>query len=309
VGYLHIDNLYKAQEILEFKRCYALEKIHGTSAHVAWRDGCLHFFSGGEKHATFSAIFDAAALEAKFRERFTDESDVTVYGEAYGGKCQHMSGTYGPTLRFVAFDVKIGDSWLAVPNAQGFVENLGLEFVDYALVSTDLEALNAERDKPSTQAVRNGITDAPKVREGVVLRPFYEWKDHRGNRIIAKHKRAEFAERGRPNVELDPSKREMLAGAEAIALEWVTPMRLEHVIDAVLSARDDKEIQMRDTPLVIAAMVEDVTREAAGEITDNAPARKAISQRTVQLFKQRVQRIGEPASVAAVDPALGVVAG
>lgn len=31
MGYLHIDNLYKpvAQDILLFKKCYALEKIHG----------------------------------------------------------------------------------------------------------------------------------------------------------------------------------------------------------------------------------------------------------------------------------------
>lgn len=28
MGYLHIDNLYKAQEILLFRTCYALEKIH-----------------------------------------------------------------------------------------------------------------------------------------------------------------------------------------------------------------------------------------------------------------------------------------
>lgn len=293
MGYLHIDNLYKAQEILEFKRCYALEKVHGTSAHIAFKGGQLTFFSGGEKHANFVSIFDVPALEAKFREKFTVESDVTVYGEAYGGKCQHMSATYGSSLKFVAFDVKIGESWLSVPNAHGFVVDLGLEFVDYALVQTDLAALDAERDKPSTQATRNGITE-PKLREGVVLRPFYEWKDHRGNRIIAKHKRAEFSERGRPNVELDPSRRDMLEGAEAIALEWVTPMRLEHVIDHVLAARENKEIEMRDTPLVIAAMVEDVTREAAGEIADNPPARKAISQRTVELFKQRVQRILVP---------------
>lgn len=290
MGYLHIDNLYKAQEILEFKRCYALEKVHGTSAHIAFKGGQLTFFSGGEKHANFVSIFDVAALDAKFREKFTAESDVTVYGEAYGGKCQHMSATYGPVLKFVAFDVKIGESWLSVPNAHGFVADLGLEFVDYALVPTDIAALDAERDKPSTQAVRNGITE-PKIREGVVLRPFYEWKDHRGNRIIVKHKRAEFAERGRPKVELDPSRREMVEGTEAIALEWVTPMRLEHVIDHVLAARDNKEIEMRDTPLVIAAMVEDVTREAAGEILDNAPARKAIGQRTVELFKKRIQRV------------------
>lgn len=290
MGYLHIDNLYKAQEILAFKTCFALEKIHGTSAHIGWRGGRLHFFSGGESHVRFAAVFDASALMERFGSRFTVDDTVTIYGEAYGGKCQQMSKTYGLTLRFVAFDVQVGDAWLAVPQAAECVAFLGLEFVDFAEVPTDLAALDAERDKPSTQACRNGI-DAPKIREGVVLRPPFEVTLNNGRRVIAKHKREEFAERGRPKVELDPCRREMLRDAEAIALEWVTPMRLEHVIDAVLSARADKVIDMRDTPVVIATMVEDVRREAAGEILDSQPARKAIGQRTVALFKQRVQRI------------------
>jgi hypothetical protein len=294
VGYLHIDNLYKAQDILAFRQCYALEKIHGTSAHVAWRAGAVKFFSGGESHDRFVTLFDAASLAERFAQRFTADDAVTVYGEAYGGKCQHMSKTYGDALRFVAFDVQAGECWLSVPQAVEFVAHLGLEFVDYALVSTDLDALDAERDKASTQAVRNGIADAPKIREGVVLRPPFEVTLNNGRRLIAKHKREEFSERGRPKVELDPCKREMLANADAIALEWVTPMRLEHVIDHVLSARDNKEIDMRDTPVVIAAMVEDVAREGAGEIVDSQPARRAISQRTVDLFKKRVRRIEQP---------------
>lgn len=290
MGYMHIDNLYKAQHILAFKTCFALEKIHGTSAHVAWRKGELVFFSGGENYERFVGIFDKAALSAAFAEKFTGKHDVTIYGEAYGGKQQGMSPTYGTALKFIAFDVKMGDRWLSVPQAAGFVTSIGLEFVDYAEVPTDLASLDAERDKPSTQAVRNGITE-PRIREGVVLRPPFEVTLNNGDRVMAKHKREEFAERGRPKVDLDPSKREMLENADAIALEWVTPMRLEHVIDHVLAERENKEIEMRDTPLVIAAMVEDVTREAAGEIADNEPARKAIGRRTVQLFKQRVQRI------------------
>lgn len=291
MGYLHIDNLYKAQEILAFRTCFALEKIHGTSAHVGWSGGAVTFFSGGESHERFVSLFNAPALATRFAERFTVDDRVTVCGEAYGGKCQHMSKTYGAALRFIAFDVQVGDSWLAVPQAAECVQFLGLEFVDYAEVSTDVAALDAERDKPSTQASRNGIAEQ-RLREGVVLRPPFEVTLNNGRRVIAKHKRDEFAERGRPTVDLDPSRRELLASAEGIALEWVTPMRLEHVIDAVLSVRADKRIDMRDTPLVIAAMVEDVTREAAGEIVDSQPARKAMSQRTVQLFKQRVQRCG-----------------
>lgn len=288
MGYMHIDNLYKAQAILAFKECYAMEKIHGTSAHIGWKEGQVHFFSGGEKHDRFVGLFDKDKLAAIFTTKFPDMLDtVIVFGEAYGGKQQGMSPTYGPDLKFVAFDVKINDTWLTVPMAAAFVAELDLEFVDYAQIPTDLGAINAERDKPSTQAVRNGITE-PKIREGVVLRPLFECIDNRGNRIITKHKREEFAERGRPNVELDPTKLEKLAGAEAIAREWVTPMRLEHVIDTVISQREDKIIDISDTGEIIKAMLEDVIRESAGEIEDSKPARKAIGNHTVHMFKKHL---------------------
>lgn len=73
MAYLHIQNLYRERDILLFRECYALEKIHGTSAHVAWRDGQVAFFSGSGKHARFVALFDAALLDkGVVRERWTD---------------------------------------------------------------------------------------------------------------------------------------------------------------------------------------------------------------------------------------------
>src|SRR3990167_7282552 len=98
MAYLHIDNLYKAQEILAFRTCYALEKIHGTSAHVGFKGGVITFFSGGASHERFVEIFDEEALQARFAERFMVSDVVVVFGEAYGGKCQGMSLTYGKTL-------------------------------------------------------------------------------------------------------------------------------------------------------------------------------------------------------------------
>ena len=292
MGYLHIPNLYKAQEILAFKRCFAMEKIHGTSAHIKWHDGQLTFFSGGESYVRFVALFDKEGLADRFRERThgTSEGATTVYGEAYGGKQQGMSKTYGQELKFVAFDVQVGERWLPVPAAHACVVGLGLEFVDYADIETTAACINAERDRPSLQAIRNGVVE-PKIREGVVLRPPFEVTGPHGERIIAKHKREEFSERGSPKVERDPSRREMLAGAEAIAEEWVTPMRLEHVIVRLISERENKDVEMRDIPAVVALMVEDVTREAAGEIVDSQPARKAMSARTVALFKARIQSV------------------
>lgn len=287
---MHISNLHKAQEILAFRECYALEKIHGTSAHISWKDGRVTFSSGGESYDRFASLFDVDVLTEKFKGRFLPETPVVVYGEAYGGKQQQMSATYGKELRFVAFEVKVGDVFLAVPQAVDWVTAMGLEFVDFALVSTDIDSLNAERDKPSTQAVRNGIIE-PKIREGIVLRPPFEARLNNGDRLIAKYKREEFAERGRPKLDdMDPTKREVMEQRDAIAVEWVTPMRLEHVIDAVISGRDSKDLDIKDTSTVIAAMVEDVTREAAGEIVDNQMVRRAIASRTAVLFKQRLSR-------------------
>src|SRR3990167_5040344 len=107
MGYLHIYNLYKNQDILLFKECYALEKIHGTSAHISWKDEQLHFFSGGSNHESFINLFNHDFLIEKFKE--IAAVSMIFYGEAYGGKLQGMSRTYGNHLKFVVFDVKINN--------------------------------------------------------------------------------------------------------------------------------------------------------------------------------------------------------
>ena len=282
MGYLHITNLYRpeAQGILLFKEVYALEKIHGTSAHISWRstDGNpqLIYFAGGESHANFVALFDDAALRAAFTA--IGHPEVTVFGEAYGGKQQGMRHTYGDKLSFIVFDVKIGETWLAVPDAEDVAKKLGLEFVPYHKVTTELTALDAERDRPSEAAVRRGIT-APKPREGVVVRPLREFSVN-GHRVIVKHKGEAFSETKTPRPVADPAKLAVLTAASAIADEWVTPMRLEHVLQRVPA--DD----MSAAPKVIAAMVEDVYREGKGEVVESREATAAIGRKTAELLKK-----------------------
>jgi len=298
MGYLHIPNLYKTQDILLFKECYAMEKIHGTSAHISWaqhqyedRLSSLTFFSGGEKHENFIKLFDEEKLRNKFKE--LGLINCTIFGEAYGGKCQGMSGTYGKELKFVAFDVKIGDNWLDVPRAAEICEQLGIEFVHYDKVATNLEILDELASGPSIQAIRNGVTfklnldgeyEDEKLREGIVLRPLIEVKKNNGERIIAKHKNAAFAERvNQPKlVKLSQDKLEVLADAEKIANEWVTLMRLKHVLNTF----EETSIGIEDTKEVIKRMIEDVTREAKGEIIDSKVVRILIGKKTATLFKQ-----------------------
>jgi len=278
MGYEHIDNLYKSQEILMFKEIYSLEKIHGTSAHIGWKEGKVHYFSGGEKHTNFVALFNEEQLAKAFQG--LGVAEAVVYGEAYGGKQQGQSHRYGKSLKFIAFDVKIGDSWLSVPQAEEIVKSLGLEFVSYNKIPTDLAAIDKERDAMSVQAVRNGITE-PQIREGVVLRPLVELTKNNGKRIIAKHKRDEFGERATPQKVVDPEKLKVLQEANAIAEEWVTMERLKHVLDKM-----PPETGMEQTGNVIKAMIEDVYREGKGEIVESREAGAAIGKKTALMFKQ-----------------------
>lgn len=283
MGYLHIENLYRpaAQILLLFKRLYALEKVHGTSAHVAWRDGKVHYHAGGESHARFVALFDDAALTSAFQQLGHDV--VTVYGEAYGGKQQDMRHTYGDELRFIVFDVAIGAgdaaTWLTVPNMADVASKLGLEVVPWCEVDCDLAALDALRDAPSEVAARRGITE-PKPREGIVLRPLVELTTSNGSRVIAKHKGAAFSETKSPRPVVNPAQLAVLTKAQAIADEWCTDERLRHVLDKLPDHGDIKA-----TPRVITAMIDDIVREGSGEFVDSRDARAAIGRKTAAMFK------------------------
>lgn len=284
MGYLHINNLYKDQTILMFRECYALEKIHGTSAHIYWKNKSVGFFSGGEKYDNFIKLFDVEKIAQLFVQEVGD-CDCVVYGEAYGGKCQGMSATYGKELKFVVFDVKIGDCWLDVSKAENVAQKLELEFVHYKKISTDLSEIDGERDFESVQAIRNGVGSG-KLREGVVLRPLIELTKNNGERVISKHKREEFAERRNTPKIVDVDKQKVLEKAQDIAEEWVTPMRLEHVLQSHLDVSG-----IEDVGKLIKYMVEDVYREAKGEIAEGREVSAAIGKRTVLLWKQKLKNV------------------
>lgn len=285
MGYMKIPNLYKDQDILLFKECYALEKIHGTSAHVSYKPGeDLVFFAGGVRPKdSFQVLFDREELRRNF-DLYVGKPCV-VFGEAYGGKMQKMAKYYGNELKFVVFDVRIGDTWLDVPSAENVVHKLGLEFVPYWRVQTDLDVLNKYRDLPSTQGKRNGVEyDAPG--EGVVLRPLVEMIKSNGKRVIAKHKSEAFRETHSIRaINVDPAKREEMRAAAAIAKEWVVPMRLNHVLDKLLAETDADSFGMEDAGAVVKAVVNDVLIEAGDEIEDSKEVRKALGREAIKLFR------------------------
>lgn len=278
MGYMHIDNLYKNTTIMMFKRGYAMEKIHGSSCRIQWKSHGLTFASGGCKHDSFVKLFNQDKLVEKFNQ--LGHEKVIVYGEGYGGKMQGMSGTYGKELKFVAFEVKIDDTFLNVPNAHDVCNKLGLEFVHYVEIPMETEAIDAQRDADSIQAIRNGMGEG-KRREGVVLRPLMEFLDNRGKRVMAKHKRKEFIETKTERKVGDKLK--ILTGEKA-ALEWVTDMRMDHVLDKL-----NLELDMSNTGKVVKAMMEDVMREGDEEVLKDKYTKKAIGTAAAKMYKRRLK--------------------
>ena len=98
MGYQSINNLYKDKKILAFKQVYALEKVHGTSAHIGYKklEDKLFFYSGGETHERFVALFDSELLLGSFRKLAEEYNSnrICLYGEAYGGRQQGMSHSW-----------------------------------------------------------------------------------------------------------------------------------------------------------------------------------------------------------------------
>ena len=293
MGYLHVPNFHKSnQEILSFKQVYALEKIHGSSQHLLWKDGTILPFAGGVKHESFLALFNGVNLPTldQIKQQFTDEfgpeMKVCIYGEGYGGSQQGMAHTYGKDLKFIAFDVQVNDCWLSVPKAENVSKKFGLEFVDYELVDATIENLDKLRDQDSTQSIRNGVGPGKK-REGIVIRPPFEVTLNNGERLIVKHKREDFEERKTVQKIIDPNKLKVYEETEAAVDEFVTAMRLIHVLDKVFP--NGAEHTITKTGDVVKAMVEDVLREAAGEIVDSKDLRSAIGKKTVQMFKNMLK--------------------
>ena len=264
-----------------------MEKVDGSSSHIKWKDGQLHFFSGGASNLMFVQLFDQEKLKAKFIELNTQ--DCTLYGEAYGGKVQKRSYMYGPDLHFVGFECQFGDIWLNVPAAEQMFKDFGLPFVPYEKVSTDLASLDAVRAKPSEQAFRNGMSKLEDptthhMREGVVLRPLIELRKNNGERIVAKYKNDAFSERkSKADTQIgDEAEIKILHDAEALAEEWVTPIRLIHVLDQVGNPEQENAI-----PVVMKAMYNDVFRESKQQPDMEAKeTRRAISRKAVELYRQ-----------------------
>ena len=103
--------------------------------------------------------------------------------------------------------------------------------------------------------------------------------DAHGNRVCAKHKSDAFRETKTPRV-VSEDKQKILDDSREIAQEYVTHMRLTHVLDKLGNPSD-----IESTGAVTKAMVEDVIAEAGDEIVVSREVRKAVSIEAAKMYR------------------------
>jgi hypothetical protein len=109
-----------------------------------------------------------------------------------------------------------------------------------------------------------------------------------GKRLISKHKRAEFCET-KTAKPVDEQRVAEKIGAAAAAEDWVTEIRLDHVLDKLRAS--GCPCLITNTVDVVKAMREDVERESGGVIVWSKEIEKAVCQKAREMFVTRMKKI------------------
>ena len=137
---------------------------------------------------TYPAERVIAALEwNEVCEHPAGEVLATIYGEGYGEKIQDVGSKYRAGQSFIAFDVKVGDTCLDIPDRNAVLKSMGAPIVPHVGDMTVDVAISFVRT-----GFRSFISEEPIFAEGLVLRPLVRLKNARGERIIAKLKHDDF---------------------------------------------------------------------------------------------------------------------
>lgn len=148
------------------------EKCDGTNVRVFW-DGHEITFGGRTDKAEIpsflleylESVFKTQEMEYVFEQIF-GEKETFLFGEGYGPKIQKGGGDYSDTVKFILFDVMIGDAYLLRKDVDDIAQRLGLDSVPVVFEGTLDEAIEYVKEHHMS-TLGNGKHEM----EGLVLEP------------------------------------------------------------------------------------------------------------------------------------------
>lgn len=160
------------------------EKLDGTNIRIMWDGEKVRF--GGKTSAAQIQTTLLHLLQDNFpAEKFADFDRLTcLYGEGVGPKIQKGGHLYGG-LKFVLFDVRVGNWWLRREDVADVAERVSCEL---SLIITRGSLSKAVGMAKEGFDSTYGVFCA----EGLVLRPPVQLFDRMGERIITKIKHKDF---------------------------------------------------------------------------------------------------------------------
>lgn len=289
--YHHIDTFNKVSSLYGVDRVVITEKIHGANSRIGWIDGRLRIGARNieldEKNTGYEFYNWVLSLEpglSELLERLFGDEDAVIYGEWCGPGIQ-KGISYGSEKRFFVFDVFVGDDFVGFDEVRLIASVFGLSTVPVLYDGPfDVEVAMGLRSGASIVATAAGVTGDLAIREGVVIKPAEPLRNERGNLIVAKLKDERFEERkSLRKSPLNPVNPEAIAFAD----EWVTPMRLHHVLQQIEESGESTD-SMRCIGSVLRTMNQDIIREGEIDPEQWKVVAKSVTTATKNLFQRHL---------------------
>ena len=164
----------------EFDYDYVVE-VHGKTENANMRPDEVKLL---QEIGDVEKLIEAFTYDAK-----KPEDECIIFGETYGKGMQKSGGRYcKDRLKFICFDIKIGNTWLKRDAVEDICRKLGIDVVPYLGEMTLDEAIALVKTGFLSKVSEDSTLEA----EGVVLRAPLGILDRMGRRIITKVKTVDF---------------------------------------------------------------------------------------------------------------------
>lgn len=181
----------KSVELLKDYQWYFTEKVDGTNLRLIW-DGYNLTYGGRTLNANLSNKKRIAYVESNLvnkdietiLEQLFKEKEVVIYGELFGGDIGVAN--YSSEYQFRVFDILVDGYWLEYGNIVDVANNLSFNVVPIVLKGTIDDGVNFVKNTDKSELSETGIF------EGIVGKPYGDFFDRRGNRVIVKIKKEHF---------------------------------------------------------------------------------------------------------------------
>ena len=168
-------------------------EVHGKTENANMRDEEVEMLMEIGDIEKLIKAFSHERPAPEYGEGATDivrpDAECIIFGETYGKGMQKAGGRYcADHLKFICFDIKVGDVWLKRDAVEDICNKLGIDVVPYLGEMTLDEAIAMVK-----MGFPSKVSEDPTLEaEGIVLRAPLGLLDRMGRRIITKVKTKDF---------------------------------------------------------------------------------------------------------------------